>query len=163
MGQSSRTDGVARVRAQSLYGRIGLVALLLALAAAVLALVGLAISQPQGAGAAAVCAAAFFVPGLAFFNYARRLRLREVALMHVAEFVEARGAVDADDIAEKLSVPRGDAEKILQRAVAEDRVRGAFDDRGRFVSERAKRCGSCSTPVPMAADACPSCGAAVSR
>ena len=151
------------MRAQSLYGRIGLFALLLALAAAVLALVGLALAQPQGAGAAAVCAAAFFVPGLAFFNYARRLRLREVALTHVAEFVEPPGAVDVDALAAELSVPRGDAEKILRRAVAEDRVRRAFDDRGRFVSEGSKRCGTCATPVPLAADECPSCGAAVTR
>ncbi|MGQ0797396.1 MAG: hypothetical protein ACT4OI_06000, partial [Methanobacteriota archaeon] len=154
--------GVARVRAQSVYGRIGLTALLLALAAAVLALVGLAIGQMQGAAAAAVCTAAFFVPGLVLFNYARRLRLRDVALAHVVEFVKAHGAIDADGLATELSVPRGDADKILRRAVAEGRLRGAFDDQGRFVSEGTLRCGRCGTPLPTA-DACPSCGAAIAR
>ncbi len=39
------------------------------------------------------------------------------------------------DLAEELAVSREDAEKILRTAVREGRVRGRFDEAGRFTAE----------------------------
>jgi hypothetical protein len=134
-------------------------ALVVALVAAGLALAGTVTSQTAAAGAAAICAIAFLVPGLALFNYGRLLHLRTMALTHVRDFVEERGAISVDELAAYLSVPRGDADKILRKAIREGHVRGSLDDRGRFISSAAVRCRVCDTPSPKNTPVCPRCGA----
>jgi hypothetical protein len=148
------------VRWQALWHPIGWAAIVVSLAAAGLALVGVALAQGIAAGAAAICSMAFLIPGLVFVRYGRRLRLREVALRHVREFVEARETTTKDTLAKDLSIPPVDAERILRQAVAEGLLTGMFEE-GRFVSAKATRCGSCGALVKQPSTACSSCGATI--
>lgn len=132
-------------------------------AAGILAVAGLLLAQGGSAGAAALCAAAFFVPGLAFYNYARKLQLRDAALVHVAGLAREAGVIGTDRIARVLGVGVEDAEKIVGRAIGEGHLKGKLDERGRFVAEDAPRCEACGEPVPRDAvpAACPRCGRAL--
>lgn len=147
------------VRTTTLYTGLAAVAIALAATGAILSIVGLALARADAAGAAAICAVVFFVPGLAFLNHSRRLRARDAALLHVAGLVRDAGVVDADGIAEALDVPREDAARILRTAASEGHLRGRLDG-GRFVAADAPRCGSCDEPVPRRAfgGPCPRCG-----
>lgn len=147
------------MRTRTMYTGLAAVALAFAAGGAMLAVVGFVLAQSDAAGAAALCAVAFFVPGLAFFNYSLRLRARDAALLHVAGLARDAGVVHADRIAEELQVPRPDAEKILSRAVSEGHLRGRLDG-GRFIADDAPRCPSCGEAIPRSTVGmpCPRCG-----
>ena len=102
---------------------------------AVLATAGAILQQALGALAAALCALVFFVPGLYLLAYARRLRARDVALAHAATFVRERSAIQVQDLADELRVPRADAERILRLAVQEGFLRGRFEGTDRFAAD----------------------------
>ncbi len=148
-----------------MYQGLATFALAVASATAALAVVGVVMAEMAPAGAAALCSIALFIPGFAFLHRARGLRKRHAALAHVARFADASGVLRMETLAEELSVPRDDAEKILRRAIAEGHVQGAFDDRGRFLSADVRRCTSCWTDIPKDAggETCPRCGAALPR
>ncbi len=130
---------------------------------AILALIALGLSQPPASAAAALCAAAFFIPGLFFLNYSRRLQLRDMALAHAAQLADSHGVTDATAVAKELDVRAKDAEAILRRAIDEGFLRGTIDAKGRFVSVNAARCPACQEPLAKDAGvrACPRCGATV--
>lgn len=151
------------MRSEPFYTWIGRAGVGVGLGAAILAGAGLAGSQWAASGSAALCAAAFFVPGAVFLTYGHRLHLRGIALRHVATFAGERGVVDMTSLAEEIHVPREVAERILRKAIAEDLVAGSFDARGRFVSSGAHQCPACGSPVPRGPEtvACPECGRAL--
>ncbi len=125
-----------------------------------LALVGLYLAQVPAAGAAGLCAALFFAPGLFFLNRTRRRYLRDTALAHVARLAKEKGVTNAGELSHALDIPRKDAELILRRAIAEGLLQGEIDAQGRFISADAPRCPRCHEPVPREARpaACPRCG-----
>lgn len=120
---------------RSRYGALAVGTLGVSGIAAVLAVVAVALQEALGVAASALCSAVFLVPGLYFLGFARRLRARDVALAHVAQFVAGREATRLQDLAEELHVSPADAEKILRTALREGHVRGRFDGPDRFVAE----------------------------
>lgn len=152
------------MRRQTIWRGLTAFSLLTAGVMAVLALVALSLAEAPAAGAAGVCAAAFFVPGLFFLNYTRRLRLRDAALAHAAQIAELKGVTEAATMAKELHVPTKDAELILRKAIAEGILQGEVDNEGRFVSANVSRCPSCGAPLSRDANPsrCPRCGTALS-
>jgi len=108
-------------------------ALGMAAVAAVLAAAGAALQSAMSAGAAGLCAALFAVPGFYFLAHSRRLRSRDVALVHAAAFVRSRGTVRIEELAEELRASQEDARKVLRIAIEEGHVEGRFEGRDRFV------------------------------
>lgn len=151
------------MRRLSLYRGLTLLCLWAAGAAAVLTAVAFTLSHVFEASAAALCAAVFFVPGLVFLRYWRRLYARDVALAHAAEVAEEEGVVDAKTLGKKLDLPEADATKVLRLALQEGHAKGELDDRGGFVSATAPRCATCGTALPrsLRGGSCPACGAAL--
>lgn len=147
----------------ALYRRLTLLCLWAAGAAAVLTAVAVVLSRLFEATAAGLCAAVFFVPGLLFLRYYRRLYVRDLALAHAGKIAEEAGVVDAKTLSRKLDVPEADATKILQLAIHEGLAKGAVDTDGGFVSATAPRCPACGKALPRASRGapCPACGAAV--
>ena len=96
---------------------------------------GAVLQQLISVAAATLCAFLFLIPGLYFLGYARRLKARNLALVHAAAYATARGTLDIQDLAAELSVSREVATTILRTAVREGHLRGRFDERGRFVAE----------------------------
>lgn len=131
-----------------------------AMAAVALAAVALGLAHAFEAGAAAVCALVFFVPGLLFLRHWQLLGSRDLALAHAAGLAEAEGVVDAKTLAEKLGVPEADAAKIVRIAIHEGRLHGETDASDRFVAASAPRCAACGQPVPRSVGrgTCPACG-----
>lgn len=117
------------------YELLGTVSLALAGVGAVFAGAGAVLQQVISVAAAALCALVFLVPGLYFLAYARRLKARDLALVHAAAYATARGTLDVKDLATELSVSGEAATRILRTAVREGHLRGRFDERGRFVAE----------------------------
>lgn len=146
-----------------LYRRLTLFCLWVAGAAAVLMGVAVALSRVFEATAAGLCAAVFFVPGLLFLRYYRRLYVRDLALAHAARIAEDEGVMDAKTLGKKLEVPEADATKILQLAIREGHAKGELDEQGGFVSATAPRCPTCGKVLPRAlrGGSCPACGTAV--
>jgi len=126
------------VNRRSPYVTLGIGALAIAGLSAILALAAAALQQDLSVAAASLCAGLFFVPGLYFLGYSRRLRSREIALAHAASFATAREAIRIQDLADELRVPPKDAERILRIAIQEGHVRGRFEGRDRFVADRAE-------------------------
>lgn len=145
------------MRPKTMYADLAAGAIAVAAGAAALAIVGALAGQPTGAGAAALCAAAFLVPGLAFFNYSRRLRMRDAALDHVAVLAKEARVLDMDRLASHLGVSRADAEKILRRAVAEGHLLGRFDREDRFVPD-GSACRACGAVLDRGDVVCANCG-----
>ena len=112
--------------------------LALSLVGAVLAAAGAALQQTLGVAASSLCAVAFFIPGLYFLAYSRRLRSRDLVLAHAAAFVGSRDAIRVQDLADELQVPHGDADRILRMAVEEGFLDGTFESGDRFVSGRPR-------------------------
>ena len=110
--------------------------LAISLVGVVLAAAGAALQRTLGVAASSLCAIAFLVPGLYFLGYSRRLRARDLALAHTAAFVHTREAIEIQDLADELKVPRADAERILRIAVQEGYLTGTFESGNRFVLER---------------------------
>jgi hypothetical protein len=123
------------VNRQTWYELVATAALAGAAVAAILAAIGALFFQPLSAGAAGLCAIVFFIPGLYLLAYVRRLRARDMALAHAAAFAASRGAFDPKELAAELAVSKDDAEMILRTALREGRLRGRFDERGRFIAE----------------------------
>ncbi len=148
------------MRRLTAYRYLTLVSLGAAATAGVLALVALVLAHAFEAGAAALCAAVFFVPGLLFLRYWRQLGSRELALTHVATLAEAKGVTEGKALGQELDIPEADATKILRIAIREGKLRGEVDDGGRFVAVSAPRCGACGNAVPrgLRGGPCPSCG-----
>lgn len=148
-----------------LYRALMLFSLWAAGAAAVLTIVAIGLSRWFEATAAGLCAFAFFLPGLIFLRYWRRLYVRDVALAHAAKVAEEEGVIDAKTLAKKLDVPEADATKILRLAIREGHAKGELDAAGGFVSTGAPRCATCGKPLPKAArgGACPACGTPAPR
>jgi len=151
------------VRRVRLYRILTLVCLWAAGAAAVLMIVAFGLSRAFEAGAAAVCAAVFFVPGLLFLRYWRRLYVRDLALAQAAKIAEDAGVTDGRALGAQLEVSEEDATKILQTAIREGQFRGERDEKGRFVAATAPRCPTCKAAIPRTRKAgpCPSCGVAI--
>ena len=124
------------MRRRTFFDIITIATLTIAAGAAILAAAGAALQQALSATAAALCAGIFLVPGLYFFRYQRALRVRDLALEHVATFAMARGTIEVRDLAEELKVSREDADRFLRTAVREGHLQGSFDEQGRFVAER---------------------------
>lgn len=143
-----------------MYHWAGLIALMVTAMAALLAILGLAFARPDASGASVLCAIAFFIPGLAFINYARQLRFREQLIGRVAALAQDRGVVGLDAFSREMGVKREDAEWLLRQAVAEGRINGSFEPDG-FVASTALRCPSCKRPSPrsMVGGRCPHCAA----
>jgi len=118
-----------------LYDLLGTVSLALAGVGGILAATGAVLQQLISVAAATLCAFLFLIPGLYFLGYARRLKARDLALVHAAAYATARGTIDVQDLAEELSVSSQAATNILRTAVREGHLRGRFDERGRFVAE----------------------------
>jgi len=110
--------------------------LALSLASAILAAAGAALQQTLGVAASSLCAVAFLVPGLYFLGYSRRLRSRDLALLHTAAFVRSRDAIRIRDLADELQVPPDDADRILRMAIEEGYLEGTFESEDRFVPGR---------------------------
>lgn len=148
------------MRRLTAYRVLTLFSLGAAATAGLLALVALVLAHAFEAGAAALCAAVFFVPGLLFLRYWRQLGSRELALIHVAALAEEKGVTEGKALGRELDIPEADATKILRIAIREGKLRGEVDDRGRFVAASAPRCGACGTAVPRSlhGSPCPSCG-----
>ncbi len=144
----------------SLYRFLTFFCLGVGILAGVLAAVALGLSHGFEAGAAALCALLFVIPGLLFLRYWQRLASRDLALAHVATVAEEAGVADAKSLAKELDIPAADAAKILRIAIREGRLRGELDAAGRFVAASARRCAACGTPVPRTEESrpCPSCG-----
>lgn len=121
------------MRRRALYEMLAAGALGVAAVAAVLAAAGAALQSALSAGAAGLCAAVLGVPGFYFLAYSRRLRSRDLALVHAAAFARSRGTVRIEELAEELRVSREDARKVLRIAIEEGHVEGRFDGRDRFV------------------------------
>lgn len=122
--------------------------------------VALALNHAPEAGAAALCAGVFFVPGFLFLRYWRQLFVRDLALAHAAKLADDAGVMDGKSLGSALTVPEDDATKILATAIREGLLQGELDSKGRFVSATAPRCPSCGAAAPRNAGrgACPSCG-----
>lgn len=151
------------MRRVSLYRSLTLLCFWAAGAAAVLTAVAFGLGRLFESSAAALCAALFFVPGLVFLRYWRRLYVRDLALAHAAQLAEDAGVVDAKTLAKQLDVAEADATKILQLAIREGLAAGKVDDRGGFVSATAPLCPNCGKALPRSARGgpCPACGTAV--
>src|SRR5207247_8817375 len=67
---------------------------------------GAVLQQLISVAAATLCAFLFLIPGLYFLGYARRLKARDLALVHAAAYATARGTIDVQDLATELSVSR---------------------------------------------------------
>lgn len=132
-------------------------------AAGVLAAIAFGLGRLFEMSAALLCAAVFFLPGLFFLRFWRRLYARDLALVHAARVAEEAGVVDAKTLGQRLDVPETDATKILQLAIREGHATGEVDDRGGFVSATAPRCPKCGKALPRAlrGGTCPACGTAV--
>lgn len=115
------------------YALLATVTLSFAVAAGILAVVGGILGQGLAAGASLLCAGVLGIPGIYFLGHERRLRARDLALIHAARFAQSRTPLDLDDLATELRVPRADAERILQTAIREGHARGTFDREGRFI------------------------------
>ncbi len=148
------------MRRISLYRFLTLLCLGATLTAVALSAIALGLAHAFEAGASALCALVFFVPGLLFLRYWRQLGSRDLALAHVAQVAEERGVADAKALGAALDLPEADAAKILRIAIREGRLRGEVDVSGRFVAATAPRCSACGTPVPrsLVREPCPSCG-----
>jgi hypothetical protein len=148
------------VQRMSLYRFLTFLCFGAAATAAVLAAVAFGLAHGFEAGAAALCALVFFIPGLLFLRYWQRLGSRELALAHAAAVAEEAGVADAKTLAEKLEIPAADATKIVRIAIREGRLRGELDPSGRFIAASTPRCAACGTPVPRSVSSgpCPSCG-----
>ncbi len=148
------------MRRTSLYRFLTFFSLGGAATAGLLAAVALGLAHAFEAGAAALCALVFFIPGLLFLRYWQRLASRDLALDHVAAVAEKAGVADAKALAQELDVPEADAAKIIQIAIREGRLKGTVDASGRFVAASAPRCAACGVAIPRTVDhgACPSCG-----
>lgn len=152
------------MRRRTFYRLLAFLSLGVSGGALLLAIVALALAHVFEAGAAAVCSAVFFIPGLLFLNHWRQLYVRDLALAHAGAVAEAEGVTDGKAMSETLKIPREDAEKILRRAIQEGHVTGEIDATGRFISSSAPRCPVCGKPMPRSASgACPSCGAPLAR
>ncbi len=125
------------MRKRTWYDLLAVVTLGTAGTAAILAVIGAALQRALSVAAASLCAVVFFIPGVYFLGYARRLQTRDLALAHAAAYAHARGTLEIKDLASELGVPDADAKKILQTAVRDGHIRGRFDDRGRFIAEGA--------------------------
>ena len=149
------------MRRPAVYRLLTLLCLGAAAAALVLSAAALVLAHAFEATAAALCAATFFIPGVLFLRYWRRLYARELALAHAAALVEAEGVTDSRALGEQLHVPAADAAKILRTAIREGHVVGEIDAREVFVAASAPRCPACGKAMPRraAARTCPSCGA----
>lgn len=151
------------MRRVRLYRILMLFCLWAAGAAAVLVAVALVLDHLAEGAAAALCAAAFFVPGVLFLRYWRQLAARDLALAHAAKLADEAGVTDGSKLGEQLQVPEADAKKILTIAIREGHLRGEIDAKGRFISATTPRCPRCGAPAPRSAShgTCPSCGAAM--
>ena len=118
------------------YEMLGIVTLALSAGATLLAIAGAALQQALGVGAASLCAILLAVPGLYFLGYSRRLGARDLALAHAAAFVNARGAIRIQDLADELHASPAAAKHLLQIAIQEGHIRGHFEGDAQFVSER---------------------------
>lgn len=148
------------MRRSSAYRFLTFFCLGAAATALALAGVGLGLAHAFEAGAAALCSAVFFIPGLLFLRHWRRLAARDLALVHVAGLAEQAGVTDAKALAEKLDIPEADAAKIVRIAIREGLLQGEVDDAGRFVAASTPRCPACGAAVARSFGAapCPSCG-----
>ncbi len=148
------------MRRVSVYRFLTLFCMGAAVVALALSGIALGLAHVFEAGAAALCAAVFFVPGLLFLRYWRQLGSRDLALAHVAGVAEDMGVADAKGLGEALHLPEADAAKILRIAIREGRLQGEVDPKGLFVAASAPRCAACGAPVPrqLVHDPCPSCG-----
>ncbi len=148
------------MRRTSAYRLLALGCLGVAATAAVLAVVALGLAHGFEAGAAALCALVFVIPGLLFLRYWGQLASRDLALAHVARLAEQAGVTDARSLGTALDVPEADAAKIVRIALREGRLQGEMDPRGRFVAASAPRCPACGAAYPRAAGSgtCPACG-----
>ncbi len=146
-----------------LYRILTLFCLWAAGAAAALMVAAFALSRLFEASAAALCAAVFFVPGLLFLRYWRRLYVRDLALAHAAKVAEEAGVTDGKALGAQLDVSEEDATRILRTAIREGQFHGERDKKGRFVAATAPRCPTCGAAVPRITKpgVCPSCGAAI--
>lgn len=151
------------MRRVRLYRILTLFCLWAAGATAVLMIVAFALSRLFEASAAALCAVVFFVPGLLFLRYWRRLHVRDLALAHAAKLAEEAGVTDGKALGVQLDVSEDDATKILQTAIREGQFRGERDKKGRFVAATAPRCPACGAALSRTTKPgpCPSCGAAI--
>ncbi len=123
------------MRRRTGYELLSGVTLAIAGAATVVAAAGAALQQALSVAAASLCAAVFAVPGLYFLGYSRRLRSRDIALVHVAAFATEKRTFDTADLATELNVSKEDAERILRAAMREGHLHGRLDNRGRFVTD----------------------------
>jgi len=128
-----------RVNRRSAYKLLGAGTLAIAGLSTILAIAGAALQQGLSVAAASLCAALFFVPGLYFLGYYRRLDSREIALAHAASFATARPAIRIQELADELRVPPKDAERILRTAIQEGHLRGRFEGGDRFVADKSGR------------------------
>ncbi len=96
---------------------------------------------PQNAAlapAAALCAIAFLVPGVAFFSMWRRIRIRELGLSQVGALLQSYRVVRIREMAEKLRKSEEDTEQIIALAIAAGYARGRVDARnGWFIADGA--------------------------
>ena len=113
------------MQSHPLYEFLGRFSLAATLLASVLALAAIVLSQPASAGAAALCAGTFGIPGILFLLEARHGRTREAALLHIEGLVREKGLADAGGLAAELGISRENAEKILQRAIREGYLAGS--------------------------------------
>ena len=78
---------------RTLYDLLGTVSLALAGVGGILAAAGAVLQQLISVAAATLCAFLFLIPGLYFLGYARRLKARDLALVHAAAYATHRGAL----------------------------------------------------------------------
>lgn len=142
------------------YRLLTLLCLGAAAVAGSLAAVALGLAHAFEAGAAALCAGVFFVPGLLFLRHWRRLAARDLALTHVAGLAEKAGVTDAKTLGQTLGLPEADASKIVRIALREGRLQGEINAAGVFVAASAPRCPACGQAVARSSGTgpCPSCG-----
>ncbi len=148
------------MRRRTVYRWLTLLCLGAAATALVLGAAALLLAHAFESAAAALCAATFFIPGLLFLRYWRRLYARDLALAHAGALAEAEGVTDSKALGEQLHVPAEDAAKILKTAIREGQVRGEMDEHGVFVASNAPRCPACGKAVPRRTSgrSCPFCG-----
>jgi hypothetical protein len=145
------------VRRRSAYRILAIVSLGLASSLGVLAIIAGFAGQALPAGAAGLCAGVFFIPGLAFLNQSYRLVLRETALKHVASIVQRDGSVDPDGLSKELGVSGDDAQRILDKAVAEGFIARDLAPAGRFIPTAWVSCPHCKKMNPRNAEQCAAC------
>lgn len=148
------------MRERDLYAGFAGVTLAIAIGSAALAGTGTVLGATFAAGASALCAVLFAVPGLLFLGRIRQIRAREAALAYVGDVGGRRGVLDPAELAEEFDIPAQDAAKILKKAVLEGYATGDVDDRGTFVASTAPRCPSCGRGLSRdSRGSCPVCGA----